>query len=101
NHFFRGVAAVSANDVWAVGYGAPGTLTERWNGTAWSVVPSRNVGTNTNQLNGVAAVSANDVWAVGQYWTGSYWRALIEHWNGTAWSVLSSLSPGTGDNALN
>src|SRR5206468_9107024 len=70
----RGVAAVSANDVWAVGDYSNGTghqqtLVEHWNGTAWSVVPSPNVGTGHNVLNGVAAVSANDVWAVGTYET--------------------------------
>ena len=64
-----GVAAVSANDVWAVGYcpmaARAQTLVEHWNGSAWSVVPSPNVGTTDNDLNGVAAVSASDVWAVG------------------------------------
>ena len=35
----------------------------RWDGSAWSVVSSPNVGasTNPNQLYGVTAVSANDV----------------------------------------
>jgi len=43
------VGAVSATDVWAVGYGPPlpgeprfvkRTLIEHWDGTAWSIVPS-------------------------------------------------------------
>src|SRR5437762_3576748 len=43
-----GVAAVSANDVWAVGYYHNAnyvvqTLIEHWNGSAWSIVPSSNV----------------------------------------------------------
>src|SRR5438477_303146 len=46
NHL-NAVAAVSATDVWAVGYYRTGgifrTLIERWNGT-WSVVSSPNVG---------------------------------------------------------
>src|SRR5204863_435092 len=70
-----GVAAVSANDVWAVGAYYNGTakqtLTEHWNGTAWSVVSSPNVGSGNNSLSGLAAVSANDVWAVGYYVNGS------------------------------
>src|SRR5438105_3935499 len=43
----HGVAAVSANDVWAVGEYNPGpgsrTLTLHWDGTSWSVIPSPNV----------------------------------------------------------
>src|SRR5207244_3701461 len=35
-NFLYGVAAVSANDVWAVGYYGSGTLTEHWNGSQWS-----------------------------------------------------------------
>ncbi len=64
------VAAVSANDVWAVGSDNNSsnvfqTLTEQWNGKQWSVVKSPSPGSFNNQLLGVAAVSANDVWAVG------------------------------------
>jgi hypothetical protein len=40
------------------------TLTEHWNGTAWSVVASPNVGATTTCSNAVAAVPG-DVWAVG------------------------------------
>jgi len=65
------VASVSANDVWAVGEatdatGRQLTLTEHWNGTAWSVVASPNVGSANNTLLAVAAVSTTDVWAVGR-----------------------------------
>ncbi len=83
---FLGVAEVSSSDVWAVGYhyGNPNaTLVEHWDGSAWSIVPSPNVGTESNELNGVAAVGHNDVWAV-----GIADRMLIEHWDGSAWSVV-------------
>lgn len=83
----NGVAAVAGDDIWAVGtssrdsYTADGdvhtstvTLTEHWDGSAWSIVASPNPGTannyyatTDNQLNGVAAVSTSDVWAVGDY----------------------------------
>jgi plastocyanin len=100
NHLL-GVDAVSANDVWAVGYYYDGfagrTLALHWNGTAWSVVPSPNVGSSGNSLQAVAAVSANDVWAVGT----SGVQTLIEHWNGGSWSVVSSPSPGVSFNNLN
>jgi hypothetical protein len=46
NRFF-GVAAVSSNDVWAVGVtsngGLSATLVEHWNGTSWTVIPSPNL----------------------------------------------------------
>src|SRR5207249_2539653 len=54
-----GVAAVAANNIWAVGnyYDASNsqqTLIEHWNGTSWSIVPSPSRG----QLYGVAALAA-------------------------------------------
>ena len=62
-----GVAAVTSNDVWAVGYstslGVDRTLIERWNGTAWSIVPGPNQGTGLNRLTSVAVVNSSDVWA--------------------------------------
>lgn len=81
-----GVAAVSANDVWAVGSSASPqgryTLIEHWNGRQWSVVSSPN-GNGDNELNAVAAVSANDVWAVGRANS-----PLMEHWDGKTWSIV-------------
>ena len=59
------------------------TLVEHWNGSAWSVVPSPNVGGSyDNALYGVAAVSANDVWAVGHDGDPITGQTLVEHWNG-------------------
>ena len=58
----HGVAAVTSNDVWAVGDRAAAALTEHWNGSTWSIVPSPTI---SGSLHGVAAVAANDVWAVG------------------------------------
>jgi hypothetical protein len=98
-----GVAEISANDVWAVGqYCTVGpnddvsylTLTEHWNGTAWTVIPSPNP-SQISYLEGVAALATNNVWAVGQNYDGSTGIpvTLIEHWNGTAWSVVPSPNP--------
>lgn len=107
-----GVAAVSPNDVWAVGggitYGAgyhPYTpLIEHWNGTQWSVVPGADVGSNSLQLEGVAAVAANDVWAVGylDVINPHMYRPLIERWDGTAWhGVASAPLPNAVESGLN
>lgn len=98
----QGVAAVSANNVWAVGgeanpsTGIQQTLIEQWNGTGWNVVSSPNIGTGNNSLNSVAAFSVSDTWAVGAYQTSKGAnRALIEQWNGTSWNVVSSPKVGS------
>lgn len=101
------VAAVAANNAWAVGtdFSAAGpqlTLIEHWDGSAWSVVPSPNLGSDLNQLNGVAAVSANNVWAVGNTLANGIIETQIQHWNGSAWSVVPSPNmPGGNANQLN
>ena len=97
----QAVAAVSASNVWAVGYygsnnsGNTKTLIEHWNGASWNVVASPNP-TVSQDLYGVAIVSANDIWAVG-YYTDQQSQAgsgsLTLHWNGTTWSQVSN--PGT------
>ena len=77
--YLDSVAAVSASDIWAVGYAcncpsAPHqTLTEQSNGKKWSVVSSPNPATADNFLNGVAALTTGQVWAVGysRYTTSS------------------------------
>jgi hypothetical protein len=76
-----GVAAVSKNDVWAVGWaqdpdGPPyvkRTLIQHFDGAAWSIVPSPNWPNDTHsQLHAVAAASAHDVWAVGTTHDGAF-----------------------------
>jgi len=102
------VAAVSTNDVWAVGQfsivSSPfvfQTLIEKWNGTSWSVVTSPGPGTQNNVLNGVTVVATNDVWTVGNFTPASGGeQTLIEQWNGTSWSVVSSPSPSSSFNFL-
>lgn len=104
----NGVSAVATNDVWAVGYWQPQkktdaafhTLTEHWDGTAWTIVPSPTVGMSSNTLTGVASVSSHNVWAVGYYFDNGARKTLIEHWDGTQWLVVPSPSPGTASDAL-
>ncbi len=101
-----GVAAISANDVWAVGgsgsqLGYGQTLIEQWNGSQWQVATSPNPGTDYNTLYGVSAVSSTDVWAVGSYVNANQvTQTLVEQWNGTQWSVVKSPSPASVDNEL-
>jgi len=57
NIILRGIAAVSADNIWAVS----GGTTEHWDGTSWSVLATPS-GVN---LNGVTALSDGIVVAVG------------------------------------
>ena len=95
------MAAVSANDAWAVGYYYNGTgdrtLTEHWDGTAWSIIASPNPGTGNDYLSGVIATSSDRIWAVGYYNnTSGPAQTLVEFSGGTAWTVV--LSPNIGTN---
>jgi hypothetical protein len=92
DNLLTSVDAVSANDIWAVGYSmqqnAPAsqtrTLTIHWDGNTWSVVPSGFF----NRLSSVSAVSSNDVWAVGNHRSGLF--TITMHWNGSNWSMVPS-----------
>ena len=102
NTLTSGVANTSTN-VWVGGAfncqtGSCQTLTERWNGTKWKIVPSPNVNTLSNPINAMASNGRNDIWAIGDYYTGSTFDTLAEHWNGTSWSIVSS--PNTSFTAL-
>lgn len=93
----NGVTAVSASDIWAVGRfedasNTVHTLTEHWDGTAWSIVASPDGVGFESELNSATALSASDVWAVGDS-AGS--GTLTEQWNGTTWSVVASPSVAT------
>jgi hypothetical protein len=92
----RGTVASALQDVvmvpgtstaWAVGYyydsnlAANRTMTQRFNGTSWSIVPSVNASsTGYSQLNRVDATSTTNVWAIG---------SLVERYNGTNWVAMS------------
>ena len=81
------------SQLWAVGdYGRKGnsTLTEHWNGTTWSVVPSPNPQpSRASFLQSVAVLSESNIWAVGFY-IRNYDRTLLEHWDGSQWTVVPS-----------
>ena len=113
----EGITCVSAVDCWAVGeslvpgfFGVPfvpipgtpaQTLTEHWNGRAWSVVSSADTSFSENILDGVACSAAANCWAVGIDATGSSaYDALIEHYNGSAWSIVGAADPSAQLNEL-
>ncbi|HMA34655.1 MAG TPA: S-layer homology domain-containing protein [Chloroflexia bacterium] len=107
NNLLGGVAAIAPNDIWAVGASQDGvqggrTLTEHWDGTAWSVVASPDPGPDPDGVIAVSAVTSTNVWAVGAYYVGSNQYTLVEHWNGTSWAIVPNPNPapGTGGNVL-
>jgi hypothetical protein len=87
------IAAVSRNDVWAVGSAGkyPYTSIEHWNGVRWSLSPAPKIFENHGNavLVGVAALSSTDVWAVGAAATST----LTEHWNGRRWIAVPRPNP--------
>ena len=86
-----GVSYVSPGETWAVGNvgvaeKANQTLTERFDGSAWSVVPSPNQGTGNNALNSVSMIPGAG-WAVGYAQVGGNYQPLALGWDGTHWST--------------
>jgi hypothetical protein len=97
NNSLSAIACAAQSDCWAAGSFASGTsqpyqtLTEQWNGNAWSVVPSADTSpTETDFLRSVACVAISDCWVAGEFNSGSRERTLTEHWNGKAWSMVAS-----------
>jgi hypothetical protein len=91
---FGALDARASDDVWIVGSyldanDVSRTLAEHWDGAAWSVVPTPNVGTEGSALTSVAAIASNDVWASGTVTVSpTRSRALIEHWDGHGWATI-------------
>jgi hypothetical protein len=106
-----GIAAVSTDDVWAVGsvfrpgtgysYGASFPRTWHWNGSSWKIVTSpfaedRNGFGGDGTLNAVRAFATDDVWAAGF----AYTNTTTMHWDGNTWSNVSNPGDGEYANAL-
>jgi hypothetical protein len=99
------VRASSATDAWAVGSSCCATnnfgraaLTEHWNGSAWSVVPSLDTRLKDELLNAVIDISPSNAWAVGETKQSSFRTGgpLILHWNGASWQSVAPPSGTTG-----
>ena len=88
-----GIAAVAPDDAWAVGgAGDPieptSTLTIRWNGAEWDVVPSPNAGSAQNRFDAVDALSPDAAWAVGRSSDGVGDSPTAAQWDGATWTLL-------------
>ena len=103
------VACASSSACMAVGTFVTGSghqpLTQRWNGTAWSVVPVATPADAAGAvtLNDVSCVSASSCVAVGEYVSEmttlfgfpapARSKTLVEVWNGTSWTIQESPNP--------
>ena len=101
-NFLQGITAVSATDLWAVGYYQPGytdqPLLLHWDGHTWSQVRAGQSTVSRHRLE--AAVSATNVWTVGTIGPTDAQQTLTLHWNGQQWQPVSSPSPAAYSNAL-
>jgi hypothetical protein len=98
------VTQLGSQELLAVGYaivnGERQTLAERWDGSAWSIVPSANPGSAVNGLLDVIALRRSSSFAVGYQSDGRGYRSLVERWNGTGWTVANSSNPANVDDVL-
>jgi hypothetical protein len=90
------VSAVSATDVWAVGYttdatGAASALILHWNGTNWLQFASPTSTSDYVVLNAVSA-SPSGAWAVGTTGNPNF-APLFLHLSGGQWSVVNGPDP--------
>jgi hypothetical protein len=83
-----GVAAISANNIFAVG---TGDLVEHFDGAKWSIVASPAFSPG-GTLSAISADSGTDVWAVGASSNGTP-QAL--HFNGQAWREVTIPVPAS------
>ncbi len=108
-----GVVAPAPNEAWAVGLSTPDappaesvtlTLIEHWDGTAWQIVPSPNVGPTSvyqsNRLFAITTLSPTDIWTGGSSFAadGSGDQStLVQHWDGTTWAITPTPNLGFSD----
>ena len=101
-----GVSCVSSSFCMAVGYAGDGggfdTLTEVWDGSTWSIVPSPNVsGSIYDYLQAVSCTSTTFCMAVGYEVPGGKNVTLVETFDGGSWSIVPSPNePGSADDYL-
>jgi hypothetical protein len=97
------VFAISANDVWAVGFtnevgSAWHPLALHWNGSQWVRVITPDF--SGGYLAAVGGTSSSDVWAVGYYGAYPNQRTLVLHWDGVQWMTIPSPNVGSTSNFL-
>jgi hypothetical protein len=92
-----GVADLSPDNVWAVGYidqytvgQNPSAIIEHFDGTNWQIFSSPQFPSSDQVfLRSIAALSSTDIWAGGSDFEDPYEFPLLEHFDGTAWTQFS------------
>ncbi|MFL5799170.1 MAG: hypothetical protein ACJ77A_14720 [Actinomycetota bacterium] len=100
DNFLKGVDAVSATNIWAVGAnGRPGnkTVIEHFNGTKWVTVHGASLA-NGGDLQDVSAISRTNIVAVGHAGTSGGNEALVERFDGSNWA-RETVPPVSGSGA--
>lgn len=94
-----GVTCRTARFCLAVGSDGNYTMSERWNGTGWSVVPTPSPRLDGGDLlSKVACVSTSDCFSIGVENGGTKDAVpLVEHWNGSAWSLVPTPTVPSAD----
>jgi hypothetical protein len=89
--FLGGVAAISANDAWAISTESEEARLLHWNGQQWRLVPGVSLHGASITFTGITATASNDIWVVGDYidsgGPGKGVKILAEHWDGQHWSL--------------
>jgi hypothetical protein len=104
-NYLNSVAAAGPENAWAVGFywnanNVQRTLTMRWTGKSWVVIPAPDVSAHENYLNGVVA-DGREVWAVGLFSPDMVrYQSLMMRWNGNRWQIVSSPNAGLQENYL-
>jgi hypothetical protein len=102
----NGVSCTSSTSCTAAGYEIDyklllaESLAESWNGSAWSLASTPNLGLYDNGLSDVSCTSSTFCMAVGGFVESGLEQTLSETWDGTSWSVLASVNDGSRNNAL-
>lgn len=98
--YITGVIAISANNVWAVGYyslsqnGHTHAVAWRWNGQHWNRVAFPDFAPAIDSaFYSVSAVGPGSIWAVGEY-EDSPVKPLIANWNGSGWTQYTAPDAG-------
>jgi hypothetical protein len=97
-NFLYGVAAISDNNVLAVGSARDPvakidkTRILKWNGTSWTAMPSPNPGTVRNELNDIA-VTGTTAFAVGVATSTFYNEPLVLRLSGGSWQPMGVTRP--------
>jgi hypothetical protein len=100
----QSVSAISANDIWAVGYtghaasqgavgplkdglrGTSSALVEHWNGHAWSIMPLPAF-FHATFLDKIVAQANGELWISGSSINGHSFQPLLAHWNDRQWQL--------------